>query len=142
LHYLQRADSVNLIQSHEILIPLGEYFQIQDDYLDVFGDPGVIGKIGTDIRDNKCSWLIMQAVQRATPEQRKILDESYGRKNTELEAKVKDIYHELQLDQVYRDFEAARVTELRAKIAAVDESGGLDKQVFENCLVKIYRRDR
>lgn len=121
---------------------MGEYFQIQDDYLDVFGDPGVIGKIGTDIRDNKCSWLIMQAVQRATPEQRKILDESYGRKNTELEAKVKDIYHELQLDQVYRDFEAARVTELRAKIAAVDESGGLDKQVFENCLVKIYRRDR
>ncbi|RUS16961.1 farnesyl pyrophosphate synthase [Endogone sp. FLAS-F59071] len=63
-------------QAREILIPLGEYFQIQDDYLDCYGAPEVIGKIGTDIQDNKCSWLINQAVIRATPEQRKVLDVS------------------------------------------------------------------
>lgn len=54
----------------EILIPMGQYFQIQDDYLDCYADPEKLGKIGTDIQDNKCSWLICQALHRATPEQK------------------------------------------------------------------------
>lgn len=45
----------------------------QDDYLDLFGDPSVTGKIGTDIQDNKCSWLVVQCLQRASPEQRQLL---------------------------------------------------------------------
>lgn len=57
-----------------ILLPLGEYFQVQDDYLDCYGAPEVIGKIGTDILDNKCSWNVNTALKYATPEQRKILD--------------------------------------------------------------------
>jgi hypothetical protein len=59
-----------------ILIPLGEYFQVQDDYLDCYGLPEHIGKIGTDILDNKCSWNVNTALKFATPEQRKVLDVS------------------------------------------------------------------
>ncbi|KAL2010719.1 hypothetical protein VTN00DRAFT_6526 [Thermoascus crustaceus] len=142
LHYLQLATPDNLRQAHDILIPLGQYFQIQDDYLDAYGDPSVIGKIGTDIQDNKCSWMINQALQRCTPEQRKVLDEAYGRKDSQLEAKVKAIFNELQLEQVYKDFEEKRVGELRTKIAAVDESQGLKKEVFEAFLAKIYKRSK
>jgi farnesyl diphosphate synthase len=58
----------------DILLPLGEYFQVQDDYLDCYGKPEQIGKIGTDILDNKCGWLINTALGIATPEQRKVLD--------------------------------------------------------------------
>lgn len=32
-----------------ILVPMGEYFQVQDDVLDAFAPPEVLGKIGTDI---------------------------------------------------------------------------------------------
>jgi geranylgeranyl pyrophosphate synthase len=34
----------------------------------------VTGKVGTDIQDNKCSWLIVQALQKVTEEQRLILE--------------------------------------------------------------------
>ncbi|CAD7701112.1 unnamed protein product [Ostreobium quekettii] len=59
--------------ARNILIPMGQYFQIQDDVLDCFADPAVLGKIGTDVQDNKCSWLICQALQRASPEQKQHL---------------------------------------------------------------------
>jgi len=134
--------SFYLKQAEAILIPLGEYFQIQDDYLDNFGDPKHIGKIGTDIMDNKCSWLVNQALQIATPEQRKVLEENYGRKNNENEAVVKKLYDELALEQRYKDYEEKRVGEIRKLIAETDESEGLKKSVFESFLGKIYKRSK
>ena len=142
LYYLQLATPWNLKQAHNILIPMGEYFQIQDDYLDAFGDPKHIGKIGTDIKDNKCGWLINQALLIATPEQRQLLDDNYGRKDDAKEARVKELYNELQLEKKYQEYEEKRVGELRKMIASVDESECLQKEVFESFLAKIYKRGR
>jgi farnesyl diphosphate synthase len=142
LHELNLATPNNLKQAEKILIPLGEYFQIQDDYLDNFGLPEHIGKIGTDIMDNKCSWLVNQALQIATPEQRKILEDNYGRKNKDNEAVVKKLFDELKLEQLYKEYEEKRVGEIREMIANVDESEGLKKTVFESFLGKIYKRSK
>lgn len=142
LHYLQLATPSNLAQAQKILIPLGEYFQSQDDYLDAYGSPETIGKIGTDIQDNKCSWLVNQALKRCTDAQRKVLEENYGRKDKDMEAKVKAVYAELKLDEVYHAFEEERVGEIRKMIAEVDESEGLRKEVFESFLRKIYKRSK
>jgi farnesyl diphosphate synthase len=142
LYYLQLATPSNLKQAHDILIPMGEYFQIQDDFLDAFGDPSVIGKIGTDIKDNKCGWLINQALLICTPEQRQLLDENYGQKDDAKEARVKKLYEELQLEKRYQDYEERRVGEIRKMIDLVDESKGLKKEVFESFLAKIYKRGK
>ncbi|KAI0380814.1 terpenoid synthase [Hypomontagnella monticulosa] len=142
LHMLNIATPKNLKQARDILIPMGEYFQIQDDYLDNFGLPEHIGKIGTDIQDNKCSWLVNQALKLATPKQRKTLEEHYGRKDKAHEAEIKKLYNEMKLEQVYQDYEEKRVGEIRQLISQVDESEGLKKDVFEAFLKKIYKRSK
>jgi len=142
IHFAGLATPKNLKIAHDILIPMGEYFQVQDDYLDAFADPSVLGKIGTDIMDNKCSWLINQALKICTPEQRKLLDENYGHKDAEKEAKVKALYHELKLEDVYKKYEEEAVGDIRRQIDAVDESEGLKKSVFEAFLAKIYKRSK
>lgn len=126
-----------------ILIPLGEYFQIQDDFLDFAGTPEQIGKIGTDILDNKCSWVINTALKIANPDQRKILDENYGRKDAEKEKKVKKIFEELEIRDIYTKYEETAVSLLRQKISQVVEvDGGLKREVFDSFLGKIYKRTK
>lgn len=142
LHFAGFASEKNLKTAEDILIPMGEYFQVQDDYLDNFADPATLGKIGTDIQDNKCSWLVNQALQKATPEQRKLLEENYGQKDSAKEAVVKKLYNELGLESVYQAYEEKIVAEIRAKIQAIDESEGLKKEVFDEFLRKIYKRSK
>lgn len=142
LYQQNLATSENLKQAESILIPLGEYFQIQDDYLDNFADPEHLGKIGTDIMDNKCSWLVNQALEIATPEQRALLEKHYGKKDKAHEAEVKKLYNDLQLEQRYKAYEEKAVAEIKKKIAEIDETGGLKRAVFETFLSKIYKRSK
>ncbi|TAJ55620.1 MAG: polyprenyl synthetase family protein [Chitinophagaceae bacterium] len=54
---------------------LGIAFQVQDDYLDAFGDPEKFGKeVGGDIRQNKKTFLLIHALEVATAEQRRALE--------------------------------------------------------------------
>jgi geranylgeranyl diphosphate synthase type II len=55
---------------------LGIAFQIQDDYLDAFGDPEKFGKeVGGDIRQNKKTFLLLHALEVADTQQKKRLQQ-------------------------------------------------------------------
>jgi geranylgeranyl diphosphate synthase type II len=55
---------------------LGIAFQVQDDYLDAFGDPTKFGKqIGGDILSNKKTFLLIHALETANTEQKQQLNQ-------------------------------------------------------------------
>lgn len=62
-----------------ILILTEFYFiKVQNDFLDCFGEPGVLKKPGTDIQDGKCTWPAILAIQLASEQQKSILEKCYG----------------------------------------------------------------
>nr|AYV97141.1 trans-prenyltransferase 1 [Haslea ostrearia] len=123
----------------EICMIMGEYFQIQDDYLDCYGDPKHIGKVGTDIQDNKCSWLVVQALDRCSDSQRKLLEENYGRWDDKKVENVKALYRELGLENVFKAYEEESYVKIQALLQQVK---AMPKEVFEIFLSKIYKRSK
>jgi len=78
---------------------LGIAFQVQDDYLDAFGDPSKFGKqVGGDILSNKKTFLLLNAFEKASSSQRKELKDILSGDTTEKVKKVLDIFRECKVD--------------------------------------------
>jgi geranylgeranyl diphosphate synthase type II len=86
---------------------LGLAFQLQDDYLDVFGDLSKFGKeIGNDIVTNKKTFLYLKSFELAGPSQQKTLLEQFGGPEADPNEKVRavtGIYRELGIDRLSRE---------------------------------------
>ncbi len=86
---------------------MGMAFQLQDDYLDTFGNPETFGKkIGGDILSNKKTFLLIQAKERANPKQLKEILEWYSQEDHHHEEKiiaVQKIFRELEIDRLTRE---------------------------------------
>nr|QDJ94098.1 farnesyl diphosphate synthase [Populus trichocarpa] len=130
----------NHVDVKNILVEMGTYFQVQDDYLDCFGAPETIGKIGTDVEDFKCSWLVVKALEICNEEQKKLLHENYGKADPANVAKVKALYHELNLQGVFADYESKSYEKLIASIEAHPSKAV--QAVLKSFLAKIYKRQK
>lgn len=79
---------------------LGIAFQIQDDYLDAFGEPSVTGKQpGGDILENKKTALLIKAWERSTSVQKKELLNAMSKNKGERVAAVLEIYKGCKVDE-------------------------------------------
>ncbi len=80
------SDANNLYEFGE---KMGLAFQLQDDLLDVYGDPKVFGKkIGGDIICNKKTYMLINALNLASPNDKKQLQGWIDRQDFEAEEKI------------------------------------------------------
>jgi geranylgeranyl diphosphate synthase type II len=79
---------------------LGLAFQVQDDYLDAFGDPEKFGKqVGGDILSNKKTFLLIHALETATPSQKsELVDAMRTNPEGKLE-KILKLFRECSVDE-------------------------------------------
>lgn len=86
---------------------IGLAFQLQDDYLDVYGDSKVFGKkIGGDITSNKKTFMLINAFSHADEAQRLELEKWVNAKSFDREGKIAAVtrlYNEIGIDKMAQD---------------------------------------
>lgn len=97
-------DAENLYKFGE---QIGLAFQLQDDYLDVYGDSKVFGKeIGGDITSNKKTYMLINAFNKANDAQREELTRWVSARDFDRNEKVDAVtrlYNEIGIDQLAQD---------------------------------------
>ena len=124
---------------------LGLAFQLQDDMLDVWGDEATFGKaIGGDIMNNKKTFLLINALQRATGDHKVELSLLLSTPNASRAVKVPAVtaiydalnLRSLSLDAINRYNDEA--LEALSKIAISDEA----RSEFANFITRLVKRDK
>ena len=105
-------------------IAIGLAFQLQDDLLDVYGDPKTFGKnIGGDILCDKKTFLLINAFKRSNEQQKEVLKRWIGAASADPQAKiaaVTDIYNQLHLKQLSEEKIEAYFTEAMSHLDALN----------------------
>jgi geranylgeranyl diphosphate synthase, type II len=89
---------------------LGVAFQLQDDLLDTYGDPAMMGKnVGADIVDNKKTFLVIQGLKVASDAQKEELTDWLGRKEFDRDEKIREV------TSLFDKLKVKEITERRIK---------------------------
>lgn len=104
---LADADSHDADMLYRFGEQIGLAFQLQDDFLDVYGDTKVFGKaIGGDIVSNKKTYMLINAFLRADAAQRATLTRWVEAKDFDEQEKIAEvtrIYNEIGIDKLALD---------------------------------------
>jgi geranylgeranyl diphosphate synthase type II len=94
---IANTSEVNANLIYDFGLHLGLAFQLQDDYLDAFGDPETFGKqVGGDIIENKKTYLYLKAVEFSNDQQAQQLNDLFAIPANDNDRKineVKDIFN-------------------------------------------------
>lgn len=136
------ADQKSAEQMERFGYLLGLAFQIQDDWLDVYGDSTTFGKpIGGDINNGKKSFLLLTALESGTPEAealRAAMEMAPG------ETKIKTvtrIYDKLNLNDIVRK-EVARYSSEALSAMKKANLSDIAKEPFKALIDKLTGRKK
>ena len=92
-------ENANLI--YDFGLNLGLAFQLQDDYLDTFGDPETFGKqIGGDIIENKKTYLYLKSLEIANEVDRGKLQFFYNQKLKDNSVKITEVTRIFEVNDI------------------------------------------
>ncbi len=92
-------ENANLI--YDFGLNLGLAFQLQDDYLDTFGNPETFGKqVGGDIIENKKTFLYIKALEVANKDDKEKLQFFYNQKLEDNSVKVSEVTRIFELNDI------------------------------------------
>lgn len=135
-----KEDANNLYSYGETV---GLAFQLQDDLLDVYGDPKLFGKkIGGDICCNKKTFLLIKAMELASPEQRKEIEKRMAQDTFDADEKIAyftSLYNELGVKEICEERIAALFNDCDRYIDAVSVSDER-KQAIRNFADSLLNR--
>ena len=104
------ADEATREALYEFGLHVGLAFQLQDDYLDAFGNPENFGKqVGGDILADKKTFLLIRALEKAQGADLDALQADLGQKRDGKVGRVLDLYRHLGVDAELRDAMAGQV---------------------------------
>ena len=122
---------------------LGLAFQLQDDYLDVYGDPSVFGKnIGGDITSNKKTFMLINALLRAEGQDKAELEAWIARKDFDRQEKVDAVTHlytKLGIDRLARERIEYYTREALSCLDAVDTPDERKAELREYTMMMMRR---
>ena len=122
---------------------LGLAFQLQDDYLDVYGDPSVFGKnIGGDITSNKKTFMLINALLRAEGQDKAELEAWIARKDFDRQEKVDAVTHlytKLGIDRLARERIEYYTREVLSCLDAVDTPDERKAELREYTMMMMRR---
>lgn len=135
-----QADADNLYKFGE---QIGLAFQLQDDYLDVYGDSAVFGKaIGGDIISNKKTYMLINAILRADDAQRVELQQWISASEFDAKEKIRAVthlYNEIGIDRLAQQKIADCFEQSKKYLAAVSVSEQRKQELAHYASLMMHR---
>ncbi len=109
-----RASKSDQEKIYEFGKNLGIAFQLQDDYLDAFGDPQTFGKqVGGDIIENKKTFLYLRSMAYSDTEEMQQLEHLYGIYPEDVETKINTV------KEIFESTGSAEATKMEIEIYTI-----------------------